>query len=174
MELSGWHIKQDGCVYAGGGAGAGRSSAIVAWPGDPVSLPHGGVAALGPNEVLTANGTVYVLGDMDPAVAEPLRRMCPDFNPRAPLARGSEAAVLLAERLAYGAAAARVAALSALLADLEDDVCGCGGPALEAQAGAAFDGIRAILFGMGMACPPRRARAPAAAVAGVGGAGAMA
>ena len=96
-----WHCKKDGCIYQG----AEHSS--------PIASVQGAVAT-------TRSGSVYVLGELDPAVADILQLLAPGaFDPLDPLAPGTQKLLLLATSLAYGPAAPHAAALREALAGLE-------------------------------------------------------
>lgn len=125
-----WHVKRDACIYQG----AEHSSAIV--------KVEGGVL------VTTRSGNQYVLGRLDPAVADIVALVAPGaFNATDPLAPGTQKLLLFAESLAFGPHAAHVRALRESLAGLEGFFAAEGNAEYVAHT---FESVRQALLGLGV------------------------
>jgi hypothetical protein len=151
--LHGWHIREDGCLWQGTGE---HSSPIVAWAGEEVEERDAGgaVRPLGPNEVLTSNGTVYRLMTLDARVRRVVDKLLPGvFADANPLKHGTEDALFLAARLVHGEAqSAATQRLFASLAELEAEFATAakGNRLMTAYAAAQVKAAREALANIGL------------------------
>ena len=129
-RIDGWHLKPDACIYQGPKE---HSSAVISVQGNVAS---------------TKSGTRYLLGDLDPRVAEVLAIVAPGmFDPLNPLSPTTRMQLLYAERVVYGQAAQPIAALMAALKDTE---AALGHPEV---CGPQFAALRQILHTLGAVTP---------------------
>ncbi len=153
VAVHGWHIKPDGCIWQGT---AEHSSPVVGWAGEEVEERDAGgaVRALAANEVLTSNGTVYRLLTLDARVRRIVDKLLPNvFDDAEPLKHGTEDALFLAARLAYGdRQSAAVARLFSALAELEAEFVGAskGNRLMTAYAMAQLRAAREALGNVGL------------------------
>jgi len=129
-RIDSWHLKPDACIYQGPKE---HSSAVISVQGNVAS---------------TKSGTRYLLGDLDPRVAEVLAIVAPGmFDPLNPLSPSTRMQLLYAERVVYGQAAQPIAALMAALKDTE---AALGHPEV---CGPQFAAMRQILHTLGAVTP---------------------
>lgn len=119
-------MRPDGCVYQGP---TEHSS--------PIASVQGAL-------VTTRSGNRYVLGALDPLVADVMHLISPgSFNPADPLAPSTQKLLLFATSVAYGPAAAHAARL-------RDAVAGLEGALADPSTGPIFAVVRQAFLSLGV------------------------
>lgn len=152
IDIEGWHIKADSCIYKGPHE---HSSPIVCWPQDNVIDEQGQEYILSSTEILTLNGTLYVLGDIDPLLYPLIIRMYPSYDPYNPLRKGNESIMLLAEKFVYQKISKHVQLLGSILNELQSEVYSVvqGNIDIEDQITEQFNVIKDAFGSMGILVP---------------------